>query len=160
MGCEVRGTARRRWQWSGLAFAAAPLLGACYVYKPALTPEPGTRLALDLNDQGRVALVTSVGPEVARVEGALVSNTGGEYVLRVSDVFALQGTRTKWSGETVRFREEHVQRIRERRFSGPRTWVLMGGVVGAMVGLVAGTDLVGRGGEGDARGGGGPGEPQ
>src|SRR3989304_6008452 len=114
------GGAAMRWdprRWGGLMLAAAPLVGGCYVYGPVAAPEPqpGIRLALDLNGQGRAALVTSVGPEVARVEGALVSNTGGEYVIRVSDVFALQGTRTKWSGETGSFRQEYLKSIRERK---------------------------------------------
>jgi hypothetical protein len=142
--------------------AAASLLGACYVYRPmtAVEPHPGMRVAIDLNDQGRVALVTSVGPEVARVEGALVSAADGEYVLRVYDVFGLRGSRTKWSGETVSLRQEYVQRIREKRLSGGRTAWVVGGVLGAVVSLVAGTDLVGVGGEGEGKGGGGPGEPQ
>lgn len=150
----------RRWGW--LMLAVAPLFTACYVYRPvtAPEPEPGTRLSLDLNDQGRAALVTSVGPEVTRVEGALVSNSGGEYVIQVSDVFAFHGTRSKWSGETVSFREEYVQRVREKRLSGGRTVFLVSGMLGALVGLVAGTDLIGAGGEGDGKGGGGPGDDQ
>jgi hypothetical protein len=139
----------------GLVLAAAPLFAACYVYSPVMTPEPqpGMRLALDLNDQGRAALVTSVGPEVERVEGALVSNGGGEYLIRVSDVFGLRGTRTKWSGETVSFREEYLSRVREKRLSGGRTAFLVGSVVGAVVGLMASTDLVGGGSSAEGRGG-------
>jgi hypothetical protein len=145
-----------------LGLVAAPLVGACYVYRPLTTVEPhsGMHLALDLNDQGRAALVTSVGPEVARVEGALVSAADGAYVVRVSDVFGFRGSRTKWTGETVSLRQEYVQRIREKRLSGGRTAWVVGGVLGAVVGLVAGADLVGIGGEGEGKGGGGPGEPQ
>ena len=141
-----------------LALAAAPLVGGCYVYRPMTLaePNPGTLLAVDLNDSGRAALVTSVGPEVARVEGALVGTGDGQYVIRVSEVFGLHGTRTKWSGDTVSFRENYVQRVREKRFSGGRTAFALAGVLGAVVGLVAGADLIGIGGEsGDAKGGGG-----
>jgi hypothetical protein len=150
----------RSWRW--LVVAAAPLMGACYVYAPVMTPEPqpGSRLALDLNDQGRAALVTSVGPEVAQVEGALVSNTAGEYVIRVSDVRALHGIRTRWSGETVSFRQEYVKRIRERKLSRGRTAFVVAGLLGAAVGLAASTGLAGFGGEGDGRPGGGPGDGQ
>lgn len=154
---------RRRAQWKGLVVAAAPLIGACYVYSPVMTPQPlpGARLALDLNDQGRAALVTSVGPEVARVEGALVSNTGGEYLIQVSDVRALHGVRTKWSGEAVSFRQEYVKGIRERRLSRGRTAFAVAGLLGAVVGVAASTGLAGFGsGEGDGRPGGGPGDGQ
>src|SRR5881296_1485927 len=98
------------------ALAAAPLLGACYVYRPITVaePNPGTVLAVDLNDSGRTALVTSVGPEVSRVEGAFVGAGDGEYVIRVSQVFGLHGTRTKWSGETVSFRDNYVKQLREK----------------------------------------------
>src|SRR5437867_4507644 len=136
---------------SGVLIAAIPLLGACYVYEPVVTPEPerGMRVALDLNDQGRAALVTSVGPEAARVDGALVSDVGGEYVIRVADVVGIQGVRTKWNGETVSVRQEHVKRIRERRFSRGRTVFAIAGVLGAVVGLAAGTNLVGFGSGGE-----------
>jgi hypothetical protein len=146
----------------GFALTAAPLLAGCYVYRPvtAVDPQPGTRLAVELNDQGRAALVTSVGPEVDRVEGSLISSADGEYVIRVYEVFGLKGTRTTWSGETISVRGEYVKLIREKRLSGGRTVGLVGGVVGAMVGLVAGASLVGLGGGGDGKGGGAPGDGQ
>ena len=147
---------------NGLLIAAMPLLGACYVYRPVVTPEPqpGVRVALDLNDQGRTALVTSVGPEAARVDGALVSDVGGEYVIRIADVVGLHGARTKWNGETVTFRQEYVKQIRERRVSRGRTVFAIAGVLGAVVGLAAGTNLAGFGNGGDDRGGSGVGEGQ
>jgi hypothetical protein len=151
---------RRRWgQW---LLAAAPLLGACYVYRPLMTPEPqpDARLAFDLTDQGQAALVTSVGSDVAHIEGALVSETAEEYVIRVSDVFTQQGTRTKWNGELVTFRREYVKRIRERRFSGGRTAATVAGVLGAVVGLAAGTHLAGFGNGGSDRPGSGVGDGQ
>lgn len=153
----------RRGSRLGLALAAAPLFGGCYVYRPVtvVEPNPGMRLAVDLNDSGRAALVTSVGPEVARVEGALVDTGDGAYVIRVSEVFGLHGTRTRWTGETVSFRESYVQRIREKRLSGGRTAFALAGVLGAVVGLVVGADLIGIGGDsGDNKGGGGPGNDQ
>jgi len=147
---------------SGLLIAAIPLLGACYVYEPVVTPEPapGMRVALDLNDQGRAALVTSVGPEAARVDGALVSDVGGEYVIQVADVVGLQGVRTKWNGETVTVRQEYVRRIRERKLSRGRTVFAIAGVLGAVVGLAAGTNLAGFGSGGEDRPGSGVGEGQ
>ena len=156
---------RRRGKWGGnlgLALAAVPLFGACYVYRPVTTadPQPGMRLALDLNDEGRTALVTSMGPDAARVEGAVVSSTTGEYVLRVSEVRGLHGSRTKWSGETVSVRQEYARRVREKRLSSGRTAALVGGVVGAMVGLAAGVHLVGFGGAGEGKGDGAPGNDQ
>jgi len=145
-----------------LALAAVSLLGACYVYRPVTTiePHPGVRVSLDLNDPGRAALVTSVGPDVARVEGALLSSSGGEYVIQVSEVVGVQGMRTKWNGETVSVREEYVRQVRQKRLSGRRTALLVSGMLGGVVGLAAGVNLVGFGGGGDGKGGGGPGDDQ
>ena len=162
MGREAAPPRGRHRAWLALAPAVA-LAGGCYVYTPLnpTQPEPGARLALDLNDEGRVAMATSVGPEVARVEGALVGSSGTEYVIQVSDVLGLGGTRTRWSGETVSVRQEHVKRIRERRFSGTRTAVVVGGAVAALVGVVLGVDLLGAGGgDSNSRGGGGGGDNQ
>src|SRR5207247_10265976 len=85
-GYRMSGVARR-WRGKGggslgLALAAVPLVGGCYVYRPVTTaePHPGMRVAVDFNDQGPTVLVTRVRPEAARVEGALVSSTTGEYV--------------------------------------------------------------------------------
>ena len=149
-------------RWNGLSIVALPLVGACYVYAPVTTPDPqpGVRLTLDLNDQGRAALVTSVGPEAAQVDGALVSDIGGEYVIRVAGVVGRQGVRTKWNGETVTLRQEYVRRIRERKFSRGRTVFTIAGVLGAVVGLAAGTNLVGFGSGGDGKPGSGVGEGQ
>src|SRR2546422_995436 len=155
--------ARQRWpQWGAAMVALAPLVGACYVYAPVATPEPqpGVRLALDLSDQGRVALVTSVGPDVARVEGTLVSDTGGQYVMRIAEVFGIQGTRTRWTGETVSLPQEYVKRVRERKLSRGRTVFAVAGLVGSMVGILAGTGLAGFGSGGDDRAGSGVGDGQ
>jgi hypothetical protein len=142
--------------------AAAPLLGACYVYQPLVTadPQPEARLALDLSDAGRAALVTNVGSDVSRVEGTLVSETSDEYVIRVSDVFAQRGTRTKWNGEVVAFRRDYVNRVRTRSLSRGRTAVAVAGVLGAVVGLAAGTHLAGFGSGGSDRAGSGVGDGQ
>jgi hypothetical protein len=149
--------AAQRW-W----VAAVPLLGACYVYQPLLTPDPhpDARLAFDLSDQGRVALVTNVGSDASRVEGTLVSETPDEYVIRVSDVFAQQGARTKWNGEVVSVRREYVKRVRERSLSRGRTVAAVAGVLGAVVGLAAGTHLAGFGTSGSDRPGSGVGDGQ
>ena len=152
----MRPTAKRWW------VAAAPLLGACYVYQPLVTgaPQPDARLALDLSDQGRVALVTNVGSDVSRVEGTLAGETPDEYLIRVSDVFAQHGTRTKWNGEVVSVRREYVTRVRERSLSRGRTVATVAGVLGAVVGLAAGTHLAGFGTSGSDRPGSGVGDGQ
>ena len=107
-----------------------------------------------------MALVTNVGSDASRVEGTLVSETPDEYVIRVSDVFAQQGTRAKWNGEVVSVRREYVKRVRERSLSRGRTVAAVAGVLGAVVGLAAGTHLAGFGTSGSDRPGSGVGDGQ
>jgi hypothetical protein len=128
-----------------------PLLAGCYVNQPLVgsrpEPAPGTRLAIELTDAGRVGMALQVGPEVVSVEGALIERSDSQYVLGVTKVVGLYGAQSRWQGERVAFRAEYVRRMSERRFSPGRT-------AGAVVGMVAGVvvamltnNLVGGGGE-------------
>jgi hypothetical protein len=130
----------RRLAWIGTAVC----LAGCYTMQPArqLTPEPGSVIALDISDQGRVALGGLVGPELARVEGRFVSVDSSAYVLRVTGVRFLRGGEQGWSGETVRIKPEHVSSRYERKFSVVRTVALSALAVGA-VALMASKGLRG-----------------
>jgi hypothetical protein len=103
--------------------ASTALLVGCYTLQPTggVAPEPGTRVAFDVNDIGRVALGGSMGPEIAQIEGRLIEKTAEEYVIAVSAVRLLRGGEQVWSGERVRLRFEHVGPAYERRFSTGRT---------------------------------------
>lgn len=133
----------RGWWWVGFA----PLLSACYVYVPlSTTPEPGVRLAVELNDVGRVGVANNVGPEVGRVEGFLQSRSDSQYVIRVADVFGLYGTRTRWAGEPVTFRSEYLRTVRARRLSRGRTAALVSTLAVALGTFIVTRDLLGLGG--------------
>jgi hypothetical protein len=64
---------------------------ACYSLEriSGSSPAPGTRIALEVNDAGRVALGGSMGPEIDRVEGRLIERNNGEYLLGVTSVALL-----------------------------------------------------------------------
>lgn len=109
-----------------LAYLSAlllPLVGACYSNQPlaTTTPAPGTKLALAITDSGRVALGGSMGPEIRRVEGKLLTHEDKEYVLSVTGVDYLNGNFQKWAGETVRINSNLVSGLYERKFSTGRT---------------------------------------
>ena len=113
-----------------LAAAGVLLTTGCYSVQPLATtsPSPGTRLALSLNDGGRVALGGSMGPEIRRVDGNLMARQDSDYVLSVTGVNYLNGTFQSWKGETVRINKSMVSEMAERRFSKGRTIALVGGV--------------------------------
>jgi hypothetical protein len=83
-----------------------------------------------------MALGGLVGPELAQIEGRLVSLENREYVLHVTGVRFLRGGEQGWRGETVRIKPEYVTSRYERTFSTERS-VALGAIAVAAVVLVA-----------------------
>lgn len=99
-------------------------------------------IALDISDQGRIALGGLVGPELSQIEGRFVSMESGEYVIRVTGVRFLRGGEQGWRGEPIRIKSEYVTSLYERKFSTVKTAALAAIAVGA-VALVAAKGLRG-----------------
>ena len=145
---------------AALAIATLAASG-CYVNRPLdAAPEPGTTVVLAVNDRGRVALADSVGESVAQIEGALVSRRDSVFVVRVRAVEYLNGQRTRWTGEALTVREEHLRDVQARRMSRGRTAVVAGVVSSSLIAFILSRDLFGLGGGGREPGGGGPGPDQ
>lgn len=127
-----------------------PLLLAaagCYTFTPvAVTPVPGQRLVLDLNDHGRADLRGLIGPEVVRLEGTLAQQSDTSYVVSVWETRGIFGAPHRWSGETVSVRREYINVLAERRFSRPRTGVaVLAGAAGVLAFILT-RNLLGFGG--------------
>ncbi|HEV2669680.1 MAG TPA: hypothetical protein VGU74_01195 [Gemmatimonadales bacterium] len=133
-----------------VAVVVLPLLAGCYDLVPIATlqPAPGTKLSLVLNDEGRTQTAQQVGPYTMRIEGQLVQASESNYVLAVTDVVDIRGAHSKWTGETVPLPRSYVMTTYEKKFSTPKTVLLMGTVAAAFVGLVASFNLFGFGGSG------------
>lgn len=132
----------------------------CYVYRPVSgMPASGTRVVLDLNDRGRVALSDSVGPSADRIEGEVQSTADSVYVLRVSSIRYTNGSTHRWTNEPLGVRADLVRDLREKRLSRARTAVIAGASTAALVVLAISIDLLGFGSDGPG-GGGGPGPDQ
>ena len=93
----------------------------------AVAPSTGTKVAFDLNDAGRAALGPSMGPEIARIQGSIVSQDAGDYLVAVDEISMMRGGTQTWRGEQVRVKPGFVNTTYERRFSMTRT-VLLGAV--------------------------------
>ena len=119
-GSRVRPTA------FAVGLAAAALLAGCYTLQPTgrVTPDVGTRVAFDVNDQGRFALGGSMGPEIDQIEGRLVQRDTGDYVVAVSAVHLLRGGEQIWTGEQVHIKSAYVNQVYTRQFNSGRTIVL------------------------------------
>ena len=122
------------------------LLGGCYTLQPTggPVPEAGSSIALDLNDAGRLALGGSMGPEIAQIEGRLLSKDDDEYRVAVSSLHLLRGGEQAWNGEDVRVRRDYVAAVRERKFSRGRTLALAAAGVGGVAFFVT-RSIVGGG---------------
>jgi hypothetical protein len=133
-----------------LAVAVTAGLGGCYSYTPlASAPEPGVRVALDLNDRGRAALEQHVGPEVRTVEGVVREATDSTYLLSMVETRDLSGGQTRWAGESVVISPTHVRTARERRYSQGRTVALGVALASAAVVFMTSRNLLGGGSGGD-----------
>ena len=128
-------------------------VGGCYSYSNMVTdqPAPAQYVEITLNDRGRVGLERNVGPEVMTMAGSVGSISDSGFVVRVELVTDIHRNFTKWAGEPVTVRNDWVRQVRERKFSGVRTAILIGSTAGA-VALAAVTPLVSRIFGGDSNG--------
>jgi hypothetical protein len=134
--------------------ALSALFGtACYEYLPSRDPASltGQRVQLSLTDSGTVAMAGQVGPSVDAIEGTLVGDSAGVYLVSVLATRARNGVETDWRGERVRVARPLIATLAERRFSRSRS--TFAGAL--MTGGVAAITMAMRGG-GGATGGGVP----
>jgi hypothetical protein len=116
----------------------------CYTYTPIVgRVDPGSTVALGLNDRGRAEMGEAIGASAAEVEGVLGSETDSVYVINVSSVKYLNGQSNTWSGESLTIGKSFVSSLREREFSRGRTVIAAGGGVGAVLLFALTRSLVG-----------------
>jgi len=130
-----------------LSFAVA----GCYTLKPVTgaAPKPGMTVAFDVNDVGRVALGGTMGPEIGQIEGKLLEDGSGEYLLSVSLVRLLRGGEQTWNGEQVRLKPEYLGNTYERRFSLGRSLAIGALSAGGLAAIIVTRNLLGGGNTGD-----------
>lgn len=122
----------------GMVAIGIPLT-SCYTLEPVrgVAPSPGSQVAVDVNDAGRVALGGAMGPTIAQVEGRLIERDSSHYLIAVSGVQLLQGGEQVWSGERVTLSSDYVTTVYERRFSKSRTVVASGAAIGTLAVILA-----------------------
>jgi hypothetical protein len=111
---------------------------SCYTIAPASQARavPGTRLTFTLTDRGRVALAEQIGASVLEVEGTLVQDSGADYVLRVSAIRSIDGSKTRWDGERISINHDAVATTRQRIFSKGRTAVAVAATTVAVTAFI------------------------
>ena len=118
---------------------------ACYSWTPVrVSPAIGAQLALEVNDEGRVALNRALGPGVVRLEGTLAELESDAYLLDASSVRQISSMAIPVDGIRVRVNREHVVRVDQRRLDRTRTWVTVGAAALITVGFFLSKGFFGR----------------
>jgi hypothetical protein len=112
-------------------------LGACYTYQPLSAPEPevGTRVSVQLTDDGSRELWGRIGPNVLHVEGDVVGADSAVLDLSVRQVENQRGIQSDWKGEQVMVPRRLIAGVQQRRLSVGGTGLLGGLAVVTMYAL-------------------------
>jgi len=114
----------------------------CYTFLPITSTVPqADRVAVVLNDVGRVQAGPTLGPGVDWVEGAIAGQDSLKVRLLVNQVRDLRGGTSTWTGEEVEIAREGIAGFRALTLSKQRSWLLAGVVVGAVVISIVMTNL-------------------
>ena len=134
------------WRRSvAISIGALHFCTACYSYVPVRSaPSPGSQVALEVTDEGRVALNDKIGPGVVRLEGTLAGVEGDELLVDASAVRQVRGYISELGGVRVRLPQRHITRIDERRFSRRRTLMVIGGIAATVAAFFITKGLTGR----------------
>ncbi|MCX5756128.1 MAG: hypothetical protein NTX19_08475 [Gemmatimonadetes bacterium] len=103
--------------------AWAVSLQGCFESLPlsqGVAPSAG-RVELVLNDQGRAALSERLGPQVEKLEGAMLSQAPDSYTMSVARISQLNGNTAMWNGEQVTVRKDHTVGYQVRQLNKVRT---------------------------------------
>ncbi len=124
---------------STLLAAALCLTAGCYNYDPLTTPspEPGTYLAVTLNDAGSDQLARALGPGIFVVRGRYLALSDRGLLLSVSSVETKRGISYPWEGETVTLPSDAVASLDVRRLAKSRSLLLAGIGAGGLVATTA-----------------------
>ena len=100
----------------------------CYNYKPLTTPspEPGTYVAVTLNDAGSDALARYLGPSIYLVRGRYLGPSDRGLLVSVSSVETKRGITYSWEGETVTLPSDAVASLDVRNLAKSRSFLLAG----------------------------------
>ena len=130
---------------------------ACYSYVPVQsTPTAGSQVALEVTDEGRVALSEKIGPGVVRLEGTLAGVEGSDLLVDASAVKQVRGYISDLGGVRVRLPQQYVTKMDQRQFSRRRTLIVIGSVVATIAAFFIAKGVSGRSTPPEDDGGGGP----
>lgn len=121
------------------------LCTACYQYVQVQSaPTVGSRVALEINDDGRVALRDQLGPGIVRLEGRVSAVEAQALVVQTLNVTQIRGQALPVDSVSVRVNTQHVERMEERRLSRTRTLIFIGGALAIATAFLLSGGIGGR----------------
>jgi hypothetical protein len=143
---DAEGKHRKARRRVAIALGVLQLCTACYSFVPVVSsPNVGAHVALEVNDEGRIALREQLGPGVLRLEGRLAAVDNTDLVLDASRVTQIRGLALPVDSMRVRLSQSFVARMDERRLSRTRTWLTVGGAIALVAAFIATDGFSGRG---------------
>ena len=142
-----RRRALRRRLTAGFGAGLLALQTGCHTYLPVQERVPGMghEVAIELNDRGRLLVVSQLGESVLRVDGTLVAATDSMVTMRVSRTVQIQGSSALWTGEAVTIPVEGIRGYRMREFSRGRSAAMAGGVLATLAVVAPYLKVIGGG---------------
>jgi len=137
----------RRRLTAGLGAGLLAFQSGCHTYLPVQDQVPvmGHEVAIELNDRGRLLVVSQLGESVLRVDGTLVATTDSMVTMRVSRTVQIQGSSTLWAGEAVTIPVVGIRGYRMREFSRGRSAAMAGGVLATLAVVAPFLRIIGGG---------------
>jgi hypothetical protein len=132
---------------TAILIAVLALTAGCYNYNALTTPspEPGTYLAVRLNDAGSDELARYLGPSIFVVRGRYLGPSDRGLLVSVSSVETKRGIGYPWEGETVTLPTDAIASLDVRRLSKGRSLLLAGVGAGGVVATTLAFSLLGGG---------------
>ncbi|MCC6318998.1 MAG: hypothetical protein IT361_15065 [Gemmatimonadaceae bacterium] len=112
-------------------------------------PAAGERVALEISDEGRVALAERLGSGLVEVEGRLVALSPAAFDMQVFKVRSIRDGEAQWSGERVSIPRAQVARVNARALSRGRTVLAVAGIGGGIIAFIVTRQLLSGGRERD-----------
>ena len=138
-----------------LCLLAVVTSAGCYgYYAPLSTDLSGRQVQLSLTDSGSLALAPHVGNGIEAIDGKMVADSAGAYLISIFGTRRRDGQEATWKGEMLDIPRPFVSTVSERRFSRARTLLFTGVTTVAMVAI---KHAFGGAGGANAPGGTGPG---
>lgn len=107
-------------------FVVGLLSTGCYQYVrvPAVSPEPGSVVRVDVSDQGTSTLTSVLGPGVFRLNGLLLDRNDESVSILVESYQTSRGGELSGFGDAVRLPMQQIMQVEQKRLSRGRSFLL------------------------------------